>query len=136
MPAGSGPYVSAPVTAGSITAVANAFTLASPVGNWLTELGILITVTLFWTLFATQTITVKLYQGAGVAGTQVAPVAGLVATGTGTTEQEATFTFVDTSAYALGLTQAGLYTAGFTASTGTGAVAYAFTELETIAPLQ
>lgn len=135
MPAGSGPYVSAPVTSGSITATVNAFTLASPVGNWLTELGILITVTLFWTPSATQTITVKLYQGAGVAGTQVAPAAGLIATGTGTTEQEATFTFVDTSAYALAQ-QAGLYTAGFTASTGTGAVAYAFTELETIAPLQ
>lgn len=135
MPAGSGPSVSVPVTTGSITTTANAFTLASPAGSWLTELGLLITVSLFWTPSATQTITCKLYQGSGVGGTQVGPAAGLVATGTGTTEQEGTFSFVDTSAYALAQ-QAGLYTAGFTASTGTGAVAYAFVELETIAPLQ
>ncbi len=135
MPAGSGPFLSTPITSGSITTTSNQFTMASPTGSWLDQLGILISVTLYWTPSATQTITVKLYQGAGVTGTQVAPVAGLVATGTGTTEQNATFQFVDTSAYAQ--SQAGgLYTAGFTASTGTGTVNYAFVALETIAPLQ
>lgn len=135
MPAGSGPSVSAPVTAGSITTVANAFTIVSTVCNFNEAGGVLVTVTVFWTPSATQTLTCKLYQGNGVAGTQVGPAAGLTATGTGTTEQEATFTFVDTSAYAQ-QQQAAQYTAGLTVSTGTGAVAYAFTEIETIAPVQ
>lgn len=136
MPAGSGPFVSAPATSGSITTTTNQFTLASPNGSWLTELGLLITVELFWTPSATQTIACRLFQGSGVGGAQVGPAGGLIATGTGTTEQEASFIFVDTSAYALGLTQQGSYTAAFTASTGTGTVNYAFVELETIAPLQ
>jgi hypothetical protein len=134
MPAGSGPAISAPVTAGSITTVANAFTISSVTGNWNQESGMLVTVTVYWTPSATQTLTAKCYQGAGVAGTQVGPSGGLVATGTGATEQEATFAFVDQSAYGQAQQQ-GQYTTGLTVSTGTGTVDYAFTELETIAPL-
>jgi len=131
MASGSGPYCSAPVTSGSITTTANQFTLSSPVLNLNEELGVLVTVQLCWTPSATQTITVKLYQGS-VSGTQVGPSGGLVVTGTGTTEQQASFAFVDNSAYAQN--QAGAqYVAGFTASTGTGTVDYAFVEIETMA---
>jgi hypothetical protein len=132
MSAGSGPYCSAPVTSGSITTTANAFTATSPVCNWNETLGVLITVTLFWTPSATQTITAKLYQ-VSTAGTQVGPAGGLIATGTGTTEQAATFTFQDTSAFAQGPTAGAVYVCGFTASTGTGTVNYVFVEIETMA---
>lgn len=135
MPAGSGPAVTAPVTAGSITTVANAFTIASVTGNWNEAGGLLVTLTVFWTPSATQTLTAKCYQGAGVAGAQVGPAGGLIATGTGTTEQEATFAFVDTSAYAQAQ-QGGSYTIGLTVNTGTGTVDYAFVELESLAPMQ
>jgi hypothetical protein len=135
MTAGSGPYCSAPLTSGSITTTSNAFTATSPVCNFNNNMGVLVTVVLYWTPSATQAVTVKLYQGNGVAGTQVGPSGGLVATGTGTTEQEASFQFVDTSAYAQGPTPGGQYTAGFTASTGTGTVAYLFVEIETMAPV-
>ncbi len=134
MPAGSGPSVSTPVTTGSITGTANAFTLTSPTCNFNELGGVLVTATLFWTPSATQTITAKLYQ-VSTSGTQVNPSAGLVATGTGTTGADATFTWVDTSAFAQA-TQGAVYVVGFTASTGTGTVVYGFIEVETIAPVQ
>jgi hypothetical protein len=134
MPAGSGPTISTPITSGSITTGANSVTVTSPTMNLNEQLGTLITVYLTWTPSATQTITCKLYQTA-TTGTQVNPSAGLIATATGTTETGSTFTFVDTSAFAL-TTQGAVYVAGFTASTGTGTVAYAFIEVETIAPIQ
>lgn len=133
MPAGSGPAVSAPITSGSITTGANSVTVTSPGCNLNENLGVLVTVYLTWTPSATQTITCKLYQVA-TTGTQVNPSAGLIATGTGTTETSAQFTFQDTSAFAQA-TQGAVYVAGFTASTGTGTVAYAFIQVETIAPI-
>jgi hypothetical protein len=132
MAAGSGPYCSAPLTSGSITTTSNQFTATGPVCNFNTTLGVLITVQLYWTPSATQTITCKLYQ-VSTSGTQVGPSGGLVATGTGTTEQEASFVFQDTSAFAQGLTSGAVYVAGFTASTGTGTVDYLFIEIETMA---
>lgn len=133
MTAGSGPAVSAPVTSGSITTGANAVTVSSPVCNFNEALGVLVTVYLTWTPSATQTVACKLYQGS-TSGTQVGPTAGLLITGTGTTETTTSFTFVDTSAYAQVQTAA-QYVAGFTASTGTGTIAYAFVEVETIATI-
>jgi hypothetical protein len=133
MPAGSGPAVTTPITTGTITTGANSITITTNPFSTGSAGGVLITVYLTWTPSATQTITCKCYQTA-TTGTQVAPTAGLIATGTGTTETTATFTFLDTSAFALNATGA-VYVVGFTASTGTGPIAYAFTELETTAPL-
>jgi hypothetical protein len=135
MPAGSGPVCSVPVTSGSITTTSNAFTIVT--GTYVVSdpngAGLLVACTLYWTPSAAQTITCKLYQGSGVTGTQVGPAAGQIATASGTTEQGQTFEWVDSSAFA-NVNQAVQYTFGFTASTGTGTVAYAFTSLEALVP--
>jgi hypothetical protein len=133
MPAGSGPAVSTPATSGSITSVSTNFTISTPVFNTNNNIGTLVTLNLTVTPSATQTITCKLFQTSAT-GTQVGPAAGLAETLTGTTQAQLTFAFVDTSAFAQNGTGQ-VYVATFAASTGTGTVAYAFSELETIAPV-
>jgi hypothetical protein len=131
MPAGSGPYCSAPITSGSITGTA--VTLTTPACNTNTSFGVMISVFLAWTPSATQTITCKLYQ-VSTSGTQVGPSAGLIATATGTTEASAMFQFQDTSAFANNTTGA-VWVASLTANTGTGTVDYAFIQVQTMAPV-
>jgi|SRR5215469_7164831 len=129
MPAGSGPQATTPITSGSITTGANAVTITSNTFSTGGAIGILITVYLMGTPSATQTVTVALFQGTGTGGTAVTP--SQVATFTGTTQSVETVTFIDTSAFARNNT-GGTYTAGFTASTGTNTVAYAYIQLETL----
>ena len=134
MASGAGPACSTPVTTGTIDTTAADTTLSTPVCNFGGAAGVLVKVKVHWTPSATQTLTCKLYQGA-TTGTQVGPTGGLVATGTGTTGASATFEFVDASAYALN--QAGAqYVCTLAVNTGTGAITYAFTEVETLAPIQ
>ena len=133
MPAGSGPVCTTPITSGSITTVANALTITTAPFNTGAAPGVLINVYLTWTPSATQTVACRLFQ-TSTAGTQVGPAAGLLATGTGTTTTTTQYTFLDNSAFAQNASGA-VYVIGFTASTGTGTVIYAFTELETTATL-
>jgi hypothetical protein len=131
MPAG--PSVSTPVTTGTIDTTAGDTTLSTNVCNFGEATGALVKVKVHWTPSATQTLTCKLYQGS-TSGTQVGPSGGLVATATGTTGATAEFKFVDTSAYAQ--SQVGAqYVATLAVNTGTGTITYAFTSVETTAPV-
>ncbi len=131
-----GPAVSVPITTGTITTGANAVTVTSPAVNVNnpSNAGVLVKVFLAWTPSATQTVTAKLYQ-VSTSGTQVNPSAGLIVTATGTTGESKMFEFVDSSAFA-NATQGAVWVCGFTASTGTGAVVYAFIEVLLLGPVQ
>jgi hypothetical protein len=133
MPAGSGPVCTTPITSGSITTGANSVTITTGPFNTGAASGMLINVYLTWTPSATQTIACKLFQTA-TTGTQVGPGAGLLATGTGTTTTTTQYTFLDNSAFAQNAAGA-VYVVGFTGSTGTGTIIYAFVELETTSAL-
>lgn len=132
MPAGSGPQVTTPVTSGSITTAANSVTITSAAFSTGGAAGVMITVYLLGTPSATQTITVNVYQGSGTGGTQLSPAQ--VLTFTGTTQAAECSVNIDTSAFAQNA-RGQVYTVGFTASTGTNTIAYAFVQLESIAPV-
>lgn len=132
MPAGSGPQLTAPVTSGSITTVANTITITTNTFRTGSTQGILVTAYLTGTPSATQTVQAQCFQGTGVTGTQVG-ITQLV-TFTGTTQDNAAYVFQDTSAFAQN-NPGGTYTVGFTTNVGTNTINYAFIELETLAPV-
>ena len=127
----AGVQCTTPITSGSITTGANSITITTGLFSTGGAGGVVVRVVLHWTPSATQTIACKLYQGSGTSGTQVGPTAGLLSTGTGTTQADSVFLFTDVSAFAQNASNA-VYTAGFTASTGTGTIIYAYVGLETI----
>jgi hypothetical protein len=133
MASGAGPTVSTPVTTGTIDTTAADTTLTTNVCNFGGPGGALIRIRVRWTPSATQTLTCKLFQAA-TTGTQVGPTAGLIATATGTTASAAEFEFVDTSAFAQN-TVGAVYVCTLAVNTGTGTITYAYTIVETIAPI-
>ena len=127
----AGVQTTTPITSGSISTAGNNITITTGTFSTGGATGMLIRVVLHWTPSATQTMACKLYQGSGVSGTQVGPTAGLLATGTGTTQAGAVFVFTDVSAFAQNASGA-VYTAGFTVNTGTGTIIYSHVDLETL----
>ena len=129
-----GPITSTPITSGSITTGANSVTIVSPLVSTGGATGILVTAYLSGTPSATQHVTAKLYQGSGTGGTQVNPSAGTDVTMTGTTNDVRSWSWVDTSAAAKDAVNA-QYTVGFTASTGTNTILYAWIQVQVLAPV-
>lgn len=131
----AGVQVTTPITSGSITSSTNNVTITSGAFSTGGATGVQIAVYLSCTPSATSVITAKLWQGSTAgSGTQVGPVAGLLATLTGTTQDTKSFVWVDTSAFAQNATNA-TYTVGFTGNTGTNTVVYAHMDIETIGPV-
>lgn len=130
MPSGSGPSVSTALLQASIGA-AEVAVLQTPVSNWNDNIGNVIGVVINYNASGAQTLTVRVRQGAGVAGALVGSADAIAIAAAGvsviSTEQ------ADNSAFAQ-LGQGQVYTVTLQSSiAGPGTVNRGLVELETIA---